>query len=235
MVTTAPRSRTASILIIEDDPTIVDVVTRYLIQDGFLVESEADGINGLRRALELRPDLIVLDLMLPGMSGLEVCKQVRAATSIPMVMLTALGDEPERVAGLEVGADDYLGKPFSPRELVARIRSVLRRSGRALAQTLTEPVRFGEMDVDPTAREVRISGDLVTLTEREFDLLLFLVSEPRRVFTREELLKHVWGYGSGDTGTVTVHIRRLREKIEVHPSQPRFIKTVWGVGYRFDP
>ena len=176
MVTTTRGSRTASILVIEDDPTIVDVVTRYLLQDGFLVESVTDGINGLRRALELQPDLIVLDIMLPGMSGLDVCRQVRAASSIPIVMLTALGDEPERVTGLEVGADDYLGKPFSPRELVARIRSVLRRSERALGQAPKEVVHFGDMAIDPGAREVTIAGEPAALTEREFDLLLFLIS-----------------------------------------------------------
>jgi DNA-binding response OmpR family regulator len=235
MVTAAARAAAPSILIIEDDPTIVDVVTRYLERDGFHVESAADGISGLRRALELVPDLIVLDLMLPGMSGLEVCKKVRGSTSIPIVMLTALGEEADRVAGLEGGADDYLGKPFSPRELVARIRSVLRRSERATAHSPKATVRFGDAVVDLVAREVTIAGTSVGLTEREFDLLGFLVAEPKRVFTREELLQHVWGYGTGDTGTVTVHVRRLREKIEADPSQPRFIKTVWGVGYRFDP
>jgi DNA-binding response OmpR family regulator len=235
MVTASAKMRTASILIIEDDSTIVDVVTRYLVRDGFQVESVTDGINGLRRALESHPDLIVLDIMLPGMSGLEVCRQVRAATAIPIVMLTALGDEPDTVAGLEGGADDYLGKPFSPRELVARIRSVLRRSERARAQMPQEMVRFGDVSVDPSAREVKIAGEAVALTEREFDLLIFLLAEPKRVFTREELLQHVWGYGSGDTGTVTVHVRRLREKIERDPSDPQFVKTVWGVGYRFDP
>jgi DNA-binding response OmpR family regulator len=235
MVTGTAKASTASILIIEDDPTIVDVVTRYLVRDGFQVQSVTDGINGLRLALELRPDLIVLDIMLPGMSGLDVCRQVRASTTIPIVMLTALGDEPDTVAGLEGGADDYLGKPFSPRELVARIRSVLRRSERARAQMPQAIVRFGEVSVDPSAREVTVAGDAVGLTEREFDLLIFLLAEPKRVFTREELLQHVWGYGSGDTGTVTVHVRRLREKIEQDPSHPRFVKTVWGVGYRFDP
>jgi DNA-binding response OmpR family regulator len=235
MVTAEARPGTATILIIEDDPTIVDVVTRYLVRDGFRVESAADGISGLRRALESPPDLIILDIMLPGMSGLEVCRKLRGATSIPIVMLTALGEEADRVAGLEGGADDYLGKPFSPRELMARIKSVLRRSDQAAAHSRKGTVRFDNTVVDLAAREVTIGGNPVPLTEREFDLLGFLVAEPKRVFTREELLQHVWGYGSGDTGTVTVHVRRLREKIETDPSQPRFIKTVWGVGYRFDP
>jgi DNA-binding response OmpR family regulator len=234
MVMETLTSEAASILIIEDDATIVDVVTRYLVKDGYLVESVGDGVLGLARALESRPDLIVLDIMLPGMSGLDICRRVRASSSVPIIMLTALGDEPDTVAGLDVGADDYLGKPFSPRELVARIRSVLRRTERRLTPAGREIAQFGDVVVDAAAREVRVAGNPVSVTEREFDLLHFLMSEPRHVFTREELLQHVWGYGSGDTGTVTVHVRRLREKIEKDPSKPEYLKTVWGIGYRFD-
>jgi DNA-binding response OmpR family regulator len=174
--------------------------------------------------------------MLPGLDGLEVCRRLRAVAPIPVIMLTARGEESDRVLGLELGADDYVSKPFSPRELTARVKSVLRRAQGPLSPVdLPGIVALGDLEVDLGAREVRRSGVPVTLTAREFELLVFLVRHPRRVFRREELLEHVWGYTYGDTSTVTVHIRRLREKIESQPSDPKNIQTVWGVGYRFDP
>lgn len=226
----------ARVLVVEDDPTVAEVVVRYLEREGFEVESVGNGREALERAGQSLPDLVVLDLMLPGLDGLEVCRRLRAVAPIPVIMLTARGEESDRVLGLELGADDYVSKPFSPRELTARVKSVLRRAQGPLSPVdLPGIVALGDLEVDLGAREVRRSGVPVTLTAREFELLVFLVRHPRRVFRREELLEHVWGYTYGDTSTVTVHIRRLREKIESQPSDPKNIQTVWGVGYRFDP
>ncbi len=226
------------VLVVEDDPTVAEVVTRYLAREGYRVETVADGASALDRALAAPPDLMVLDLMLPVLDGLEVCRRLRAVLPVPIIMLTARGDETDRVVGLELGADDYVAKPFSPRELAARVKSVLRRSAGPLAgpwpaegQRLTA----GEIELDLASREVHVAGGAVVLTVREFDLLAFLMIHPRRVFRREELLDHVWGYTFGDTSTVTVHVRRLREKIEMDPSSPAHLQTVWGVGYRFEP
>lgn len=228
---------TTTILVVEDDPTVAEVVARYLEREGFAVEVVADGREGLRRALASPPDLMILDLMLPGMDGLEVCRRVREVAPVPIVMLTARGDEDDRVAGLDLGADDYLAKPFSPRELTARVKSVLRRTTSPLrsVQLPPEPLRAGRIEVDPRSREVRVAGLPAALTQIEFDLLAYLMLHPHRVFRREELLERVWGYTFGDTSTVTVHVRRLREKVEADPAAPSHIKTVWGVGYRFDP
>jgi DNA-binding response OmpR family regulator len=223
----------ARILVVDDDPTVSEVVVRYLEREGFTVESVGDGLAAIDRAGTDAPDLVVLDLMLPGLDGLEVYRRLRSLAPVPVIMLTARGDEDDRVVGLELGADDYVSKPFSPRELTARVKSVLRRAGGAVS---ADPgtVEAGGLVVDLGAREVRVEGDAVTLTAREFDLLAFLARHPRRAFRREELLELVWGYSYGDTATVTVHIRRLREKIERDPSAPERLTTVWGVGYRFD-
>jgi DNA-binding response OmpR family regulator len=228
---------TARVLIIEDDPNVAEVVGRYLSREGYEVEIATDGASGLERALSDPPELVVLDLMLPNLGGLEVCKRIRAAAPVPVIILTALGEEADRIVGLELGADDYVAKPFSPRELTARVKAVLRRASGPLAASAARPalLRAGALEVDVTAHEARLAGDLVALTAKEFDLLSYLMENPRRAFRREELLERVWGFSYGDTSTVTVHIRRLREKIEADPSAPRYVTTVWGVGYRFEP
>jgi DNA-binding response OmpR family regulator len=225
----------ARVLIIEDDPNVAEVVTRYLEREGYAVESAADGLAGLELALSDPPDLVVLDLMLPSLTGLEVCRRLRAKAPVPVIMLTARGDEVDRIAGLELGADDYVSKPFSPRELTARVKAVLRRASGALAAEDAVVLRAGNLEVDAVAHEARLNGELVSLTAREFELLAHLMRNPRRAFRREDLLADVWGFTYGDTSTVTVHVRRLREKVEADPSDPRHICTVWGVGYRFEP
>jgi len=225
------------VLVVDDEPTVREVVSRYLELGGYRVAVAGDGQEALRLALSTQapPDLVVLDLMLPGMDGLEVCRRLRASAPIPIVMLTARGHEADRIVGLELGADDYVVKPFSPRELVARIRSVLRRArGDPAAQQ--GRVYAGDVMIDPATREAEVAGRPVALTAREFELLLFLVRHPRQVFTRGQLLQQVWEYTwLGDTSTVTVHTRRLREKVEDNPSDPQRIQTVYGVGYRFVP
>jgi two-component system, OmpR family, response regulator ResD len=225
------------VLVVDDDPTVAEVVARYLEREGFDVQSERDGKVALERAIAAPPDLIVLDLMLPSMDGLEVFRRLREVAPVPTIMLTARGDEGDRVLGLEIGADDYVSKPFSPRELIARVRSVLRRSAGEsgpFGLRSIDMLAAGDVRLDVPARQVTVRGEPVALTVREFDLLAFLMSHPRRVFRREELLDRVWGYSFGDTSTVTVHIRRLREKVERDPSIPTMIQTVWGVGYRFE-
>jgi DNA-binding response OmpR family regulator len=223
------------ILLIEDDPTVSEVVTRYLEREGFSVEAVADGARGLERALESPADLLVLDLMLPGVDGLEICERVRAVASVPIVMLTAKGAEDDRVTGLELGADDYLSKPFSPRELTARVKSVLRRSrgGEDVPGGDGQTLRAGTLEVDTRSHQATKDDRPLALTNLEFELLAFLMRHPGRVYRREELLDHVWGYTFGDTSTVTVHVRRLREKVEPDPANPTYIQTVWGLGYRF--
>lgn len=229
----APRPR---VLVVEDDRNVADVVVRYLEREGFDAVGVGDGYEALTRAEAEPPDIVVLDLMLPGLDGLEVCRRLRASTPVPVIMLTARGEEDDRIAGFEVGADDYVSKPFSPRELTARVKAVLRRASSPTIRAVESgPIVAGDLVVDPAAHEARRGGELVALTAREFDLLCFLAQRPRRVFRREELLERVWGYTYGDTSTVTVHIRRLREKLEDDPSSPTRIATVWGVGYRFDP
>lgn len=233
-------STAGRILLVDDDPTVTEVVGRYLEREGFVVEAVADGAAALRAAQVLPPDLVVLDLMLPGMGGLEVCRRLRQAAPVPVVMLTARSEESDRIAGLELGADDYVVKPFSPRELTARVKAVLRRAQGALppeaGRADQDPVlRAGDLVVDTAARQVHRGGREVALTAREFELLTFFMRHPRRAFRREELFEQVWGWTYGDTATVTVHVRRLREKIEPDPAVPRLIVTVWGVGYRFEP
>ena len=226
------------VLVVDDDPTVSDVVRRYLERDGFTVGLAADGPAALRAFGQEKPDLVVLDLMLPGLDGLEVCRRMRAAApGLPVVMLTALGEESDRVLGLEIGADDYVTKPFSPRELVLRIRSVLRRAAplaSAPTSAALETLVDGELSVDVARRVVRLRGQELALTVREFDLLVFFMRHPGRAFRRGELLEGVWGWTFGDQSTVTVHMRRLREKIEDNPAEPKRILTVWGVGYRYE-
>jgi DNA-binding response OmpR family regulator len=219
-----------TVLVVDDEPTVRDIVGQYLARDGFRVVATGDGreVMGL---VELEaPDLVVLDVMLPGVGGLELCRAIRGRTSIPVILLTARGEETDRIVGLEIGADDYVTKPFSPRELVARVRAVLRRS---VDGTAPELLVLGDLEIDLPAREVRVGGRDVRLAAREFDLLAFLARNPRRVFTREQIMQSVWGYTAAiDTGTLSVHVRRLREKIEDDPRAPRRIETVWNVGYR---
>ncbi len=227
------RSR---ILLVDDEPIVREVVEQYLRQEGFLVEVAADGAEALRRFAEARPDLVLLDLMLPGIDGLEVCRRIRTQSNVPIIMLTAKSDEMDTVIGLSVGADDYVAKPFSPRELVARVKAVLRRASTPTPTDDGDPLHYGALTIRPDRRQVDIAGRPVELTAREFDLLVFLASHPGQVFSRDELLDKVWDWAfASDGGTVTVHIRRLRQKIESEPERPRYVKTVWGVGYKFEP
>ncbi|MGH2792707.1 MAG: response regulator transcription factor [Actinomycetota bacterium] len=224
-----------SVLVVEDEPVVRDVVVRYLREAGFATSEAPDGLEAQRMLTAETPGLVILDVMLPGLDGLELCRWLRARDPVPIIMLTARGEEADRIVGLELGADDYVTKPFSPRELVARTRSVLRRTETA-GPSSGERLVFGELSIDPSTRDVVRAGRDVKLTAREFDLLWLLAAGPRRVFTREQLMDLVWGYGKAkDTGTLTVHIRRLREKIEEDASHPSHIETVWGVGYRFVP
>jgi DNA-binding response OmpR family regulator len=223
-----------SVLVVDDEPVVREVVVRYLRREGYATLEAGDG-DDARRLIETRdPGLVVLDVMLPGTDGLELCRWIRGRSSLPVILLTARGEEADRIVGLELGADDYVTKPFSPRELVARIRTVLRRSS-------TQPEKADRLEIDDlvldgSSRQVRRGEMPIALTAREFDLLWFLASHPRRAFSRDQLMERVWGYQAAvDTGTVTVHIRRLREKIESEPSRPTHLQTVWGVGYRFDP
>jgi DNA-binding response OmpR family regulator len=225
------------VLVVDDDPTISDVVRRYLERSDFEVTLAVDGAEALAAAAQDRPDLVVLDLMLPGLDGLEVCRRLRARDpELPIVMLTALGEESDRILGLSLGADDYVTRPFSPRELVLRVQSVLRRAARrgdpdaSGSATLTD----GDLVVDGGRRVAHLRGRELPLTVREFDLLLFLIRHPGRAYRRVELLEAVWGWTFGDHSTVTVHVRRLREKIEDDPATPKRIVTVWGVGYRYE-
>jgi len=223
------------VLVVDDDQTVSDVVRRYLERDGYEVETADDGLVALELALDNPPDLIVLDLMLPGLDGIEVCRRLRESHAVPVIMLTAKGDVDERVMGLEVGADDYVTKPFSPRELTARVGAVLRRAAAAATEAGKPTILVaGRIRVDTASRECWAAGTLVQLTTKEFDLLVFLLRSPHRAWRREELAENVWGWTYGDTSTVTVHIRRLREKVEQDPASPRHIRTVWGVGYRFE-
>ncbi|MFF9622845.1 response regulator transcription factor [Streptomyces griseosporeus] len=221
----------ARVLVVDDDPTVAEVVSGYLDRAGYVVDRAGDGPAALARAAAHWPDLVVLDLMLPGMDGLEVCRRMRGHGPVPVIMLTARGDEDDRILGLEVGADDYVTKPFSPRELVLRVESVLRRTRPAGTPGI---LRAGGLEVDPAARRAAKNGTELALTIREFDLLAFFLRHPGRAFAREELMREVWGWDFGDLSTVTVHVRRLRGKVEDDPARPRLIQTVWGVGYRFE-
>jgi DNA-binding response OmpR family regulator len=221
-----------TVLVVDDEPIVREVVVRYLEREGYRTLEAADG----RRARELlereSPSLVVLDLMLPGTDGLSLCRWIRSRSDMPVIMLTARGEETDRIVGLEIGADDYVTKPFSPRELAARVRTVMRRSTEPSMHE--EHLSFDDLEIDASTREVTKAGAEIRLTAKEFDLLWFLASHTRRVFSRDQLMDRIWGYDTAvDTGTVTVHVRRLRQKIEDDPSSPRFLETVWGVGYRF--
>lgn len=219
-----------TVLVVDDEPLVRDVVARYLERDGYQTLEAADGEQAKRILERETPSLVVLDVRLPGVDGLELCQWIRATSDTPVVLLTALSEERDRINGLQLGADDYITKPFSPRELAVRVGNILRRS----RGVETEMYRFGSVEMNVTDREVRKEGLILKLTLKEFDLLQTFLANPRRVFKREELMDRVWGYRSVlETGTLTVHIRRLREKLEDDPSKPKFLQTVWGVGYRF--
>ena len=224
----------ATVLVVDDEPIVREVVVRYLEREGHTT-LEADHGDRAREMLECEtPDLVVLDVMLPGADGLELCRWIRARSELPVILLTARGEEADRIVGLELGADDYVTKPFSPRELAVRVRAVLRRS--APSQDAAARLSFGDVEIDTRTRDVHKAGTELRLTAKEFDLLAFLAGNPRRVFGRDQLMSRVWGYEAAlDTGTVTVHVRRLREKIETNPSEPTHLQTVWGVGYRLVP
>jgi DNA-binding response OmpR family regulator len=224
----------ARVLVVDDDPTVREVVVSYLRAGGHDVVETPDGEGALVEAGRVPPDLVVLDLMLPGIDGLEVCRRLRAdGGRVPVIMLTALGDEADRVVGLELGADDYVTKPFSPRELALRVDGVLRRTPEP-DPVATAPLTDGDLVVDPVRHEALLAGRVLALTGREFDLLCFLLAHPGQAFSREDLLQQVWGWSFGDQSTVTVHVRRLREKVEADPNRPQRLVTVWGVGYRWD-
>jgi DNA-binding response OmpR family regulator len=222
----------ARVLVVDDEPMVREVLARYLEQEGFAVDVAEDGEQALASYEAATPDLVLLDLMLPRIDGLEVFRRMRERRPIAVIMLTARGEETDRVVGLELGADDYVTKPFSPREVVARVRAVLRRSNPPPPDVLT----FGDLELDRPRRGVRRRGEPVRLTRREFDLLFLLASNAGRTVSRAELLEEVWDFAwDGDTATVTVHVRRLREKLEDDPSNPKHLLTAWGVGYRFEP
>jgi len=224
------------ILVVEDETSIADVVARYLRRDGHEVETVSDGTTAIERFEQDKPELIVLDLMLPGLDGQEVLRRVRAVGNTPVVILTAKGEELDRLLGFGLGADDYVTKPFSPRELAARVQAVLRRANEAPPTASGGGIRIGDLVIDGATREVERAGEPIPMTAREFDLLYFLAQHPGQVFSRDQLIDAVWDYHAiSDVGTVTVHIRRIRAKLEPDPSRPRYLKTVWGVGYKLEP
>ena len=220
-----------TILVVDDEPIVRDVIVRYLNRDGFTTLEAGDGEDARRLIETSNPSLVVLDVMLPGVDGLELCRWIRGRSNLPVIMLTARGEEADRIVGLELGADDYVTKPFSPRELASRVKTVLRRANGGPSPQ--ERVSAGRLELDAARREVLRDGEPLALTAKEFDLLWFLAANANRVFSRDQLMDRVWGYSAAlDTGTVTVHIRRLREKLEADPSRPELLETVWGVGYR---
>jgi len=224
----------ATVLVVDDEPIVREVVVRYLEREGHTTLEADDGTTARAMLEEQTADLVVLDVMLPGIDGLELCRWIRNRSELPVILLTARGEEADRIVGLDLGADDYVTKPFSPRELASRVRTVLRRS--APSEVALARFAFGDIEIDTATREVRKAGRELHMTAKEFDLLSFLAGNPRRVFGRDQLMSRVWGYEAAlDTGTVTVHIRRLREKIETNPSAPLHLQTIWGVGYRLVP
>jgi DNA-binding response OmpR family regulator len=223
-----------TILIVDDENTIREVVRRYLEREGYQVREAADGYEALDSIQVDPPDLIVLDLMLPGIDGLTITQHLRQDRQIPIIMLTAKGEASDRIRGLDLGADDYITKPFSPQEVVSRVRAVLRRIGGAPNQQNDLPIEFQRLCIDPRGRTLAVEGQRINLAAKEFDLLYFFAQHPDQVFSRDQLLAQVWGDELyTDPSTVTVHIRRLREKIEANPGQPQHLQTVWGVGYKF--
>ena len=223
-----------TVLVVDDEPIVRDVVVRYLRREGFVTLEAGDGVAARALIAGGDPELVILDLMLPGTDGLSLCRWIRSQGDLPVIMLTARGDEADRIVGLELGADDYVSKPFSARELVMRVKAVLRRA--QPRQAPRAALRFEGLELDPVSRDVVLDGEPLRLTAKEFDLLYFLASNPRQVFSRSQLMESVWGYEAAlDTGTLTVHMRRLRSKVERDPAAPRHLETVWGVGYRFVP
>jgi DNA-binding response OmpR family regulator len=225
----------ARVLVVDDEPMVREVLARYLERDGFGVVTADDGEQALERFDEHRPDLVLLDLMLPRIDGLEVFRRMRAVGDVPVIMITARGQETDRIVGLDMGADDYVAKPLSPREVVSRVRAVLRRS---MPPEDDKPTVLlaGDLEIDLPRREARKSGKPLKLTRKEFDLLAHMAARPGVTLSRTRLLEDVWDFAwDGDSSTVTVHMRRLREKIEDSPSDPAHLITVWGVGYRFEP
>jgi DNA-binding response OmpR family regulator len=227
----------ARVLVVDDEPVVCDVLARYLERDGFEVHTAADGEDAIARFESTEPDLVLLDLMLPRLDGFDVFRAIRSRSDSPVIMLTARGDVTDRIVGLEIGADDYISKPFSPSEVAARVRAVIRRAQRTGSpQGSDQVLRFDGLEIEPRTREARIRGRRLRLTPKEFDLLHFLASNPRVVFSRYQLLDELWDVAfEGDPSTVTVHMRRLREKLEEDPSRPRHLTTAWGAGYRFEP
>jgi DNA-binding response OmpR family regulator len=226
----------AEVLVVDDDQTVREVVVSYLKAAGHDVTEAADGTAALEAIRARSADLVVLDLMMPGVDGIEVCRRLRQdGNDVPVIMLTALGSEQERVVGLEIGADDYVTKPFSPRELVLRVDSILRRTASDPAADIPDVLTDGDLVVDATRHSVTLDGRALSLTVREFDLLRYLVAHPGEALSRDDLLREVWGWTIGDQSTVTVHVRRLREKVEPDPTNPTRLVTVWGVGYRWEP
>lgn len=223
------------ILVVEDEPSIGEVVSLYLKRAGFGVTLAGDGLAALDAFKQTSPDLVIVDVMLPKMDGYDLTRRLRAWSDVPIIMLTARKEEVDRIAGLDMGADDYVVKPFSPQELVSRVKAVLRRTHGTVQESYEETLDFNGMLIDPRTRLVTIDGKEKSLTAKEFELLWLLARHPRQVFTRDQLLERVWDTEYVDPSTVTVHIRRLREKIESDPSKPRHVMTVWGVGYKFEP
>jgi DNA-binding response OmpR family regulator len=235
MIIPMAANGTEQILVVDDEPMVREVVAAYLKREGFRVDEAATGAAALEQIQDAEPDLVVLDVMLPEIDGFSLLTELRRHSDIPVILLTARTEEPDRVLGLELGADDYVVKPFSPRELVARVRSVLRRS--TPAPPAGKVMEFDGLVIDEKTREVRLNDELIETTPKEFDLIAFLSRSPRQVFSRGQLLEQVWDSSADwqDPSTVTVHVRRLRRKLERDPENPRWITTVWGVGYRFDP
>ena len=228
--------KTYKILVVDDEVDIVDFIDDYLTGEGYEVIKAYDGVEALDKMRQTLPDLVVLDIMLPGLDGFEVCKQIRTESTVPILMVTAKDSDVDKIVGLEIGADDYIPKPFNPRELVARVKAILRRTYRQDYQphSQTVTIKYKDLSIDTERRRATIGNRMLKLTMKEFDLLLFLVRNPGHVYSRDHLLDFVWGQDSFvGARTVDVHIRRLREQIETDASQPQYIKTVWGVGYKF--
>ena len=237
MATKKNYAEVGDILVVDDEASVVEVVCLYLKREGFQVRVARDGQEALMQIHQNKPALVVLDLMLPKIDGLEIMRRLQdePGQTVPVIMLTARRQETDRIYGLELGADDYVVKPFSPAELVSRVKAVMRRTYGQIVESHERPITFGDLSIDPRTRIVLVNGSSIDLTATEFNLLWFMASHPRQVFKRDQLLESVWGFSEYvDPSTVTVHIRRLREKIEADPGKPRFLLTVWGVGYKFE-